>query len=350
MKVPRSHLVPLLNALHRTGTDRIAVSHPADVVGELLEIRLDAPDETEVRLTKDVDDYQATRERVFRDCDESAYEDLPDHSTYVRALTAAGLVPPTNQDDLEGYLDRHGYRDLEHGHPPLVLGIDANVFPWELPSVLGFDHRTGRKDDSGRRATNGYALATGVKEELDWYFKHYDTSSLEAAFGPEFERLSDQPAGSNREGFLGLYAYRKLMATRNVDEVETGTGDESIVDGYATYEAESRKTPLLLSNDYGFVDDAHDAGLLAHHVQFAPVVPRTVEANWREVADLLYFLSVLFGVLVLPKVTIYGVWNGKSGLDWQQELLEVDCRSPKIEPLVDRQLQIVTAYEGRTTS
>ena len=41
------------------------------------------------------------------------------------------------------------------------------------------------------------------------------TDDLVAAFGEEYERLDGQPAGSNREGFLGRFEYRRLMAERN---------------------------------------------------------------------------------------------------------------------------------------
>jgi hypothetical protein len=44
-------------------------------------------------------------------------------------------------------------------------------------------------------------------------------------------------------------------------------------------------------------------------------------------------------------VTIYGVWNGKDGRHWQEEELVVDPRSPKIEPLLERDLTITEAFE-----
>ncbi|WP_228717215.1 hypothetical protein [Haloferax marinisediminis] len=293
----------------------------------------------------DLGDLNEGREEIRRRYGETVHNDLPDADEYVRAVTAGGLVPVANVSEIHEYISRHGYRDLEAGHGPLVLGIDTNIIPWELPRILDLDHKYGTTDDAGRRPTNGYALATGVKEELDWHYKHYETNSLVEAFGPEFERLTNQPAGSNRQGFLGLYAYRALMAGRNVDRVETGTGDESIVSGYLEYQQNSRKKPLLLSNDRGFVERSVDAGLLSQHVSFTPVLPRTVSATWKEIADTLYLLSVIFGALNLPKVTLFGVWNGKSGLGWQHEKLSCQFRSPKLEPLVERQMRVLDAYD-----
>jgi hypothetical protein len=345
MILSRDHLVPLLNALHRTGTTRIPVSHPSDAIGDLLTIELGEPEASTVEFGFDLAAHTDARQTVHRDHGQDAFDDLPDAQTFVRALTGSGLVPAANADELTDYVSGHGHRDLENGHAPLVLGIDTNLMAWELPRTLGIDHRTGEQDAAGRPPTNGYALATGVKEELDWHYNHYDTYSLERAFGPAFERLSNQPAGENREGFLGLYAYRNLRSTRNVDFIRTETGDESIIDGYVEFGAESRKDPLVLSNDCGFIEHALDRGLLAHHVAFAPVVPRRTTASWRTICNALYVLTVLFGVLVLPKVTLYGVWNGKTGTHWQHGQLVVDCRSPKIEPLLERQAAVIKAYE-----
>jgi len=172
-------------------------------------------------------------------------------------------------DEIEEFVQRHGYPDLEAGHRPVFVGIDTNLFPWRMQDALGVDPNKGDRDEAGRAPTNGFALATGVKEELDWHFKHYDTDSLTRALGEEFDRLSKQPAGDNRQGFLGLYEYRRLMADRRVDVVETGTGDDAIVEGYATYADEERNDLLLFSNDYGFVEDAREAGLLAQHVDIS---------------------------------------------------------------------------------
>lgn len=67
--------------------------------------------------------------------------------------------------------------------------------------------------------------------------------------------------------------------------------------------------------------------------------------SWEAIQDTLYMLTVLFGVLSLPKVTLYGVWKGKEGMDWHDETLKLNCRSPKIEPLIERGIAIVEAHE-----
>jgi hypothetical protein len=258
-------------------------------------------------------------------------------------MVASGHVELKNIDDVIEFINRYGYPDLEAGHDPVVVGLDANIMPWRLPEVLGFDSETGETDEKGRRPTNGYTLATGVKEELDWHFKQYNTHELTAAFGSEFDRLDDQPAGANREGLLGLYEYRRLRTDRTVDVVESDTGDEAIIDGYRRFNDESQKQAILFSNDHGFVERSLDAGAPAQVIQFPVDIPRTATGSWTQATELLYYLAVLFGVMVLPKVTVYGVWNAKDGRHWQREQLDIDCRSPKVKTQLERDLAILDA-------
>jgi rRNA-processing protein FCF1 len=333
----------LLNALFDQEVASIPVKHPCDEIGELVRINLEDNGQASVQFTQGTITYQDNRESIPAKYGEAAYDDLPDAQTYTRTMAASGHIELANFDTISEFINRHGYADLEAGHDPVVVGLDANIMPWRLPEVLGIDSETGDRDDHGRRATNGYALATGVKEELDWHFKQYNTHELTAAFGKEFERLDNQPAGSNREGLLGLYEYRRLRTNRTVDIVECDTGDEAIVEAYERFNEQSRKKAILLSNDRGFVERSIDAGVPAQVVDYPVDLPRKVTGSWTEASELLYYLSVLFGVVKLPKVTLYGVWNGKDGRHWQHEQVDVDCRSPKIEPQLKRDMRILEA-------
>jgi hypothetical protein len=336
--------VPLLNGLADLGTTRIPVAHPSDEIGELLEIRLDDSREATVTISKGRYTYEDAREDVERQYGQAAHDDLPDPQAYVRTLIAGGLFDVANREEIEQFLTRHGSPDLEAGHAPVMAGLDTNLFGLRMPAVLGLDPSRSRRRDGTRPPVTGFVLSSGVKEELDWYYKHHDTRELTDAFGEAFERLTNQPAGKNRSGFLGLYEFRELMAQRQTDAVESETGDEAIVESYREYADTHRKDVLLFSNDTGFVERATDAGVKAQKVAFPPDVPSETTVQWETLCSLLYVLAVVFGVVELPKVTLYGVWNGKDGTHWEGRELAFDVRSPKLKARLERDQQIVDAY------
>lgn len=339
MILQRDHLTVLLNALYDADATPFTVRHPSEEIGELLRVDLEDPYESSVSVLADGDEYGGRREEVHRVYDEAAYEELPDKTDYVRLLVASGLADVANRGEIETLLTRYGFPDLEAGHPPVMAGIDANVLPWRLQAVLGFDPAL---DHDGVPPVTGFALASGVKEELDWHYKQYHTEQVSSAFGSEFEALAEQPAGANREGMLGLYEYRRLMATRRTDIVECATGDEAIVEGYRAYHHdENRKDVILFSNDYGFVERATDVDVPAIHVAFPDDVGRRAALSWNQLTTLLYLFTVVFGVVVLPKVTLYGVWDGKTGRHCQDEALQVECRSPTVETQLERDQSVV---------
>ena len=337
----RDQLLVLLNELYALGTTRIEVAHPAEEIGSLLTVELGDPQRSTVRFEQGILTYGDNRDAVRRDHGETAFEELPSRESYGRALAGSGLVPIDNRKEVERFLRRYGYADLAAGHPPVVAGIDTNVMAWGVPAMLDIDPAT---HDSRPTPVDAFVLSEGVYDELHWHHEYYDTYSLAAEFGPAYERLDDQPAGDDREGFLGLREYRRLRDRPATDTVPGERGDEAIVEAYRTYDAENRKRVVLFSNDYGFVERATEAGLHAQHLSFPVDIPSSVDTDWDTIADALYLLSVIFGVLTLPRVTLYGVWNGKSSTDWDRETVDVDCRSPQVEPRLERHREILAAW------
>lgn len=341
MRIQHTHLAALLNRLYDRGDDRFTVTHPSAEIGDLLTIDLGAPDDCTIRFAKRRDGYIGALEEVRRNHPGFVAKDLPGPRDYIQAAMASGVVPVANFDEVKEFVERHGDPDLMAGQRPVFAGFDTNILPWRIDRLLGL-----REPDAGVGYVNGFVLTTGVRDEMTWDVKCEDTDPYVDAFGPAFVEYWNQPVGSARISRLGQIAYRDVRDIEQAVEIQSDTGDEAIIDAYDAWKTESRGDIVLFSNDRNFVEDARGHRILAQHVAIPDDLPRKTTATWREVETLLYMLTVLFGVLELPAVTVHGVWRGKEGLDWQRERLKLDPRSPKLEAQLETDLEIVEAYAG----
>ena len=340
MRIKRDHLTVLLNQYFDRGDDTFTVEHPADEIGELLRVTLTGHDSSEVEFTKSIQEYAEARDEVRRSYPETVGNDLPEADEYLKAVLASGLLDIGNLDEVKQLLDRYGNPDLMAGHPPVFAGFDTNLMTWRIDRVLGLND-----PDSGVGYVNGFVLATGVRDELDWDYKCHDTEPFEDAFGTEFDEYWNQPLGSARLGRLGQMTYRRVRDIEQALELNSETGDEAIIDAYDDYNREHRAEILLFSNDRNFIEEAQGHRILGQLIEFPDELPEDTVASWEELELLLYMLTVAFGVIHLPNTTVYGIWKGKDNLDWQHERVKLDARSPVLEKMVQRDLSIVESYE-----
>lgn len=344
MRVARNHLTVLLNGLYDRGDDTFSVDHPATEFDSLLTIELNGYDDCTVHFDTGVAAYDDARQSIRSAYPEVVYDDLPDPKQFVKAMLASGIVPIANFDDVAQFVERYGDPDLMAGHPPVVAGFDTNLMAWRMDRILGL-----RDPNTGVGYVNGFVLATGVRDELDWEHKCHDTTPFEDAYATRFEEYWNQPLGSARIGRLGLQTYRTIRDIQQADEITSDRGDEAIIDAYDDYKDTHRSDVLLFSNDRNFVERAHSHTLLAQHIEFPSELPDSAEASWHELEHLLYTLAVVFGIIEVPTTTIYGVWRGKEHHDWQQERVNLDCRSTTLEPRLEGDLSIVETYDELAT-
>jgi hypothetical protein len=350
MELAHEDLVLLLNGLYELGEESFSVVHPADEIGELFRVDLGDATESTVSMTTGAVTYEDALDEIEREHGPTVRKELPNEAAYVKAVTASRLVDIQNRGELDEFITRYGYQDLQEGHPPRYAGFDTNLLPWRMHDVLEIDPVLHTKR-GGRAPVNGYALLEGVDSELSISYRYgknaMPAAELADAFGPEYERLAGQPTEDNRETRLGLREFRRLRETRPHDIVATETGDTGIIDGCAEYYADKPTGVVLFSNDYGFIDEARERKLPAVHVNFDVDFPRRLTGTWDQIATLLYELAVLFGVLVLPRATLYGVWEGKSERNWKHEEIDIDTRSEKLAAILERDQPIVQAHADR---
>lgn len=343
MQFEREHLTALFNRLYDAGDATFEIAHPAPEIGRLLTVELDDYDACTTRFDMSRDDYVDARETIRLSYPEAVFEDLPHPDQYVKTMLAAGIIPVANEHAVTQFLERYGDPDLMAGHPPVVVGFDTNLLSWRIDEILGL-----RDPDEGVGYVNGFVLATGVRDEVDWEYKCHDPTPFVEAFGSAYDEYWNQPLGAARIGRLGLLTYRKIRDIEQAHEIESDTGDEAIIKAYDAYDNEHRSQILLLSNDQNFIERATSHTILGQHIALPDELPRSTSASWREVEYLLYLLAIVFGIVKVPTTTVHGVWRGKDGHDWRQERVKLDCRSTTLEPQLETDRSIVETYDELT--
>lgn len=342
MRIPRTALTVLLNRLRDRGGS-VTLSHPASEIGDLLTIDLGAHDDCTVSFELDSRAYADARDEVARQHPEQVAKDLPDPGVYTKAVLGSGIIPIANRDEVETFVERYGDPDLMAGHPPVFAGFDTNLLPWRIDEVLNL-----RDPETGVGYVNGFVLATGVRDELDWDHKCHDTTPFEDAYGDVYAEYWNQPLGDARVGRLGMLQYRNIRDIQQAAEIDCERGDEAIIAGYDQWSTDHRGDVILFSNDRTFIERAHSHTILAQWIDLPTDLPSETTASWREVERLVYLLTITFGILELPTTTLHGVWRGKDALDWQHEHLKADCRSPTIAETVEADLSILETYRDLT--
>lgn len=330
--VHRNDLTVVLNAIAAEETE-IKVSHLCDEIDDLYTFEVGPPNDSTIRFEKSADEYGSARSRIMGD---QAQAEVPERDAYVRSFTTS-VLEYENQSDLDAFIGRYTGLDPSQGHRPVYGVLDSNVIRWQLGDPLGIDPNNG--------GLQGSLLVTGVRDELHRYGgneKIQNTNELIDELHPKFDRLFNQFKGQPREQRLGLEHYQYLDKQIYSDEITSDREDENILEACEAFKRNSGYDLLFFSNDRNAVSMAREKNILGHRVEFPSRLGRKAPASWSDFSTLLYVHAMLFGIIRLPKVDLYGVWAGSEG-DTTGRVL-VECRSQSTQHRLGRDLSVLETW------
>ncbi|WP_267642053.1 hypothetical protein [Haloarchaeobius amylolyticus] len=335
-KITREQLPLLFNALYSTGNPIISVDHKSSILSTLYKIELDRGTPASIRFTNGVSQYQKERSEVGRRHGEQAESEIPDHRAFIGAFTSS-VLEFENQDEISDFIDPYRNRRLEHGNTESLAVFDTNLIQYWPARQLGVAPEQ-------ERGLNGYAVVTGVRDELmnyDGDEKINNTRQLEDAFGQEYRELRNQLKKTPRQLRLGRQYFSRLQRELYTEKIQSGMEDNNITVACEGVHQTGGFDLLLFSNDSGFISTARDRGLPSVLVDFPQKLPRKKGVTWEDASTALYLHAVQFGILELPKIDLYGVWPRKRPEDWDAEKIAVRCRSPVVAKQLNRYQNIL---------
>lgn len=237
------------------------------------------------------------------------HEELPSYSDLLQCLLAAGVIGYENQEAFDEHL-----KACKKLSKPLFLSPDTNVLYHRFLTNSAIDLRE-------------VLLVDTVREEIE--------ASLNSKYSPNqineikrgvryqqflLDEFINRRMKKSRLACIALAEYRELRRYAvEIEGVEQSTNDKEqndliIVKTLRRFEKERAALPVMLTADRQMADLCEAEGI--EHFHFS--LPHAVEADFcssKSMLRLIYNLAIVFGVIRLNSVVIFGEFKGKKGIE-----------------------------------
>lgn len=241
--------------------------------------------------------------------EQKIHEELPSYSDFLQCLLAAGVIGYANREVFEENMK--AYKKLSK---PLFLSPDTNVLYHRFLTNSAIDLRE-------------VLLVNTVREEIEasLNFKYSPAQISEIKKGVRYQpflldEFINRRMKKSRLACIALSEYRQLRRYAvEIEGVEPSTNDKEqndliIVKTLRRFEGERAAMPVMLTADRQMADLCEAEGV--EHFLFT--LPHAVEADFcthQSMRRLIYDLSMVFGVIRLNSVVVFGEFKGKRGLE-----------------------------------
>lgn len=346
--IPKSQIPLYFRALQDNGVSKFDVElYPPQFRDPLYSFRLNDYRGARVSIRTTSEDYQQAYDAIERDHGPKSTEfsEIPDAKTYRESYTT-GFVPMKNQDEIDAIVEDGKAWSTHSGTTVHYIGFDTNLMELRLGEQF-------KVDPFNEDGIDGYVLPTPVRQELAKTSgkRKLDRSRIKRlsdSFGPQYRALINQKRKRYRIQQLGLEYWRRLEKQIGTEIVQQEqTDDSAIIEAYAQFANRGATSLIVFTNDADFVTVA-ESRFPTIHVQVPKELPSRIRATWDELADALYHQAVRFGVLKVPKATMYGVWSGKEPREWHNDtiLLDFNGEFNLTEERLERYQSLVETWKG----
>ncbi len=236
-------------------------------------------------------------------------DEMPSYGDFIECLMAAGFL---NYENIAEFEDaKKSYAGLRKS---VLYSPDTNVLY----------HRFLTNSDIDLRDV---LLVDTVRDEIEaaLNFKYSPQQIAEMKRGVRYQpflldEFVNRRMKRSRLAYIALSEYRELRKYAvEIEGIETLTSDKEtndliIVKTLRKFEKERAAMPILLTADRQMADLCEAEGVEYFHFK----LPHAVTADFCDSSSMLrliYNLSMVFGVIRLNSVVIFGEFKGKSGID-----------------------------------
>ncbi|UCG70818.1 MAG: hypothetical protein JSV09_07430 [Thermoplasmata archaeon] len=355
--ISRKSLMILLNEISLSQKRRFKVKFPFYNLN-LFEVDVG---KYEIRDIVMEGDFNKAREKNMPDSDFLS-NDLPRYTDFRDCLITSAFLGFTNFHDVSERLIAlaETIKSPSGRSKPLYLAMDTNIVYLKLFSRY-FPLENKENNERTTAIDFRISLSDIVREEIDTNIKYkYRASNLNkmkeafnhALLVDEFYNCSTRKTRIAKSAqneikllFAELEAERAQASQFPRDKEER---DRLIAKSYSLFEKERNGEVLLLTADEDMAYHAKNAGLLVETLIIPHKVPSLGKIGPNQLVNLLYDMSLSFGVIRLSGtgIIIFGEWKGKSYDDYSKEHLKLRIEeASRIKGEFERDLRIANKID-----
>jgi hypothetical protein len=354
----RKELQILTNSIHRGDKRYIHVSYPFYGT-ELFTLDVSKPELKDIVRADAFDWTRSTKKPLDRSF---SADELPSYTDLKNCLRSSGFLGYRNEEEIARRLLelREDAMDPNRRPRPVFVAVDTNIlYDMFLSRHLPLSDKLSERTVEARDFR--YALSEIVRTEIDSRITHkYSKDELQglAAVVSHPELLKEFSNGSGRRERIAKLAYNEmtyllteLKALRIKGTAAKGKelNDIEIAQSYKAWARSGDYDVLLLTADRDMVNHAGTGELMTLQLELPFEVPEHARIDPWRLSDLLYDLTVVFGVISLDNedITLLGEWGGKSSADYSNEHVKIRFGDEAKFPEVLKQVMLCRRILGR---
>ena len=252
--------------------------------------------------------------------------DLPKPADILEAMVSSGVVRFKNADEIDNIFSEmlEDYTDPKRHPRSVYIGIDTNIAYYRY--ITRFLKHTDFR----------FVISGIVVDEIDSrihskYQRGWIADMKKFLRAPEF--VGEFLNGSTRESRRAKNAMTEVMKIIkeyqgfridvHTDEKDKEVRDRLIIESYRSFAEEMDANVVVLTADKDMVFHCEAQGLPVVFFELPHEIPSKIEASMENIVDFIYDMAVIFGVVELDGIEIFGEFLGKSADDYYEEQLQI---------------------------
>ncbi len=266
---------------------------------------------------------------------------FPGAQEIIAMFSMAGFNQIKNYDELIEKLNKFSDRDIYSGEKIGMISFDTNVYSFGVPKVVYEYIRSLNKRNVG------ILLIKNVRDEINRIWnetRHKYKSNALLTTDEEIRRtFLNQPIPKGITFRLASiyeqYLANQIDVRQSTVDIKDDNNDIAIVREIISHE---QYDPILITEDGDLEQLAYGYKLKVIRVlgnHSVNNLRKEYKISWEQLRDMIYYMSIYMGAIMISGYQINGLWNGKTANDWTNELVKISSSN------IDTDIKIILKIE-----